>query len=291
MNLLTTYSPHPSIASSGTWPTSRRATLGHCAKLVARTPSKTQYPLRRSLLKIKSAADDGQSDRAPELSARDIAMNNELRNRISEIESRPFYAGLIESAKNEGLSRRVLFGGLAAASLSFALFSGVGQDKETKALLPLSYYISEVLACDLALKQAKGYASDGEWIQFNTLRRRISDGATKKSLQGVVSAAKLTGRDADKARTISQDFLELVDQMDYARYINSLPVKINSDEYTKLQEDRRKKEFTFNATVAAELKLQELISMLPQNEVQYALSGGANGSLGSSGTVLSPASL
>jgi len=274
------------------------------------TPTKGRVYLARRSSSVmpkaigKGPGDDGgrDDDKVAELTARDVAMSRELQSRISEIKSRPFYYPVTQAIKKEGLSRRVLLGGVGVVALTGALIrtslvssaSGGGNSSKSASSvnvgsLPLSYFISEVLACDVALQQARDYAAEGEWIQYNTLRRRISDGATKKSLELVINKSGLNGREADRARSIRTDFFELVDQMDYTKYTNQLTN--TGDAYTNNLEDARKREFSVNATAAARAKLQDFIDLLPQDDVQYALSGGANGLRGSSGTIPSPGSL
>lgn len=257
----------------------------------ARVPKDVQRNGERNLCVLsKSPKDDNlpEDDKAAELSARDLQMIASLNARVTEIESRSQIDKLMEAVQNEGLSRRVLVGLLLTASVSGAV---IAQSNGSGNKLPLSYYLAELIATEEVLKQAEIFAQQKDWIQYNSIRRRIVEGNTKSNMQGAVAAAKLQGTEKYGAQQAAADFFELVNQMDYSSYLDSFTRNNAETEYLRDQQERNRQEFSLNAARAASLKLQELLRFMPSAELRYARAGGANGSLGSTATVSSPDSL
>jgi hypothetical protein len=112
---------------------------------------------------------------------------------------------------------------LAIGLLGTGIFAGLSQisDSSPAPSKPLFFYLVPLVKIRELLKQAAQLAEDGSWDELSTVCRQIAQANGAK--ENLLSAAKyLDAREADKARQMAFDFLELAEKIDYNKYFENM---------------------------------------------------------------------
>lgn len=178
----------------------------------------------------------------------------------------------VDPEANQVIQRRLLIGAaLTAVGVGFAL---VPTEKlAPRPARPLYFYLIPLLRAQSLLVEAKQIIEDADWAQLRVLVSRIMNqpNNARDNIKNAVAWID-DSKTATQLTSVAAEFCEYVENMDYNKYYDAMPrVALSGAQNAKFVE------YSSASLKAANSKLKEVLSLMPEDAVAAARQALASG--------------
>ncbi|GIL72877.1 hypothetical protein Vretifemale_3169 [Volvox reticuliferus] len=163
------------------------------------------------------------------------------------------------------VQRRLFIGGILTLGLgAFALVPT--EALRPKPSKPMYFYLVPLLRIQELLGECRTIIEVADWDQLRQALSRIEGppNNVRQNLDNVIALIP-EAKTASRAQELSADLYEYLRSLDYQRYFDAIPQKVISG-----AQNAQYAQFSLSSLQAAQVKLTELLSLVPKDQLQLA---------------------